>query len=111
MQAQEHNIGRILEVFPEYGRGFLAACLDDSRNDPEVVINQLLEGSLPKHLSKMDPHLTSWQPKRRAPTHSQPAIAAPSGHRVALPALLHQHHSYPVQVAFILSLNTCVIQQ
>ena len=61
-QQQEDAIAQILEVLPEYGRGFLAACLHSTANDPQTVIHQLLEGSLPKHLGKLDPHLTRWQP-------------------------------------------------
>ena len=73
-EQQQRDINRILEVLPEYGRGFLAACLDSTNHDPEAVIHQLLEGSLPKHLSKMDPHLTSWQPQP-SPHNRRPAAA------------------------------------
>ena len=57
-QAQQAaKIGQIREVLPEYGEGFLAACLDAVGQDSERVIHQLLEGSLPPELSRLDPHM------------------------------------------------------
>lgn len=75
-QHLDDSIAQILEVLPGYGRGFLAACLDASDDDPRQVIHQLLEGSLPKHLGKMDPHLTHWQ-RPQAGAASQRASAQP----------------------------------
>lgn len=77
--GQERNIDRILEVLPEYGQGFLAACLADSSNDAEAVIHQLLEGTLPKHLSKMDPHLTAWQPRKAPAPQPGPSTSSAAG--------------------------------
>ena len=57
-QAQQAaRIGLIREVLPEYGEGFLAACLDAVGQDSERVIHQLLEGSLPPELARLDPHM------------------------------------------------------
>ena len=44
-------------MFPEYGAGFLAACLSSCGHDAERVIHQLLEGSLPPELSRLDPKM------------------------------------------------------
>lgn len=50
----EEQIRQIQELLPEYGAGFLAACLAACGHNAERVINQLLEGSLPPELSKLD---------------------------------------------------------
>lgn len=50
-------MAQIRELFPDYGDGFLAACLSASGQDAERVINQLLEGSLPPELSRLDPKM------------------------------------------------------
>ena len=47
----------IREVLPDYGAGFLAACLDAAGQDSERVLHQLLEGSLPPELARLDPHM------------------------------------------------------
>lgn len=44
---QEASLGQIREVLPGYGDGFLVACLDAMGQSTELVIHQLLEGSLP----------------------------------------------------------------
>lgn len=51
------KIEQIRELFPEYGAGFLAACLSSCGHDAERVIHQLLEGSLPPELSRLDPKM------------------------------------------------------
>ena len=62
---QASRISAIKELFPDYGDGFLAACLSSYGQDPERVINALLEGSLSPQLSSLDP--------------SMPLQAAPNG--------------------------------
>ena len=52
---QASRIAAIKDLFPDYGEGFLAACLSALGQDPERVINALLEGSLPPQLSALDP--------------------------------------------------------
>ncbi len=41
-------------MLPEYGTGFLVACLEHYAWDAEQVINSLLEGSLPAQLKGLD---------------------------------------------------------
>lgn len=50
-------ISAIKELFPDYGDGFLAECLSAFGQNPERVINALLEGSLPPQLSGLDPSM------------------------------------------------------
>lgn len=52
--ALEEQIRQIQELLPEYGAGFLAACLAACGHNAERVTNQLLEGALPPELSKLD---------------------------------------------------------
>ena len=54
---QASRISAIKELFPDYGDGFLAECLSAFGQKPERVINALLEGSLPPHLSSLDPSM------------------------------------------------------
>lgn len=54
---QASRISAIKELFPDYGDGYLAACLSAYGQDPERVINALLEGSLPPQLSSLDPSM------------------------------------------------------
>ena len=54
---QASRISAIKELFPDYGDGFLAACLSSYGQDPERVINALLEGSLSPQLSSLDPSM------------------------------------------------------
>ncbi|KXZ49213.1 hypothetical protein GPECTOR_22g804 [Gonium pectorale] len=57
-------ISGIKELLPDYGDGFLAACLDAYGDDSEKVVNALLEGSLLPQLSKLDPQLATWTPQQ-----------------------------------------------
>ena len=63
---QASRIAAIKDLFPDYGEGFLAACLSALGQDPERVINALLEGSLPPQLSALDPAM----PVQTAPAQS-----------------------------------------
>lgn len=45
--ANAAAIKQIKEVLPDYGDGFLSACLDALNSSSEAVIQHLLEGSLP----------------------------------------------------------------
>lgn len=51
------------DLLPDYGDGFIAACLQQLGGSPERVLNALLEGSLPAPLAGVDTQLTleAWQ--------------------------------------------------
>ncbi|KAK9819644.1 hypothetical protein WJX72_000683 [[Myrmecia] bisecta] len=53
-EALAAKLRQIKELLPDYGDGFLAACLDVYNKDPEQVINHLLEGSLHHDLASLD---------------------------------------------------------
>ncbi|KAF1799245.1 hypothetical protein V8B55DRAFT_1361949 [Mucor lusitanicus] len=48
------KISQIHDLFPDFGDGFIEACLDANNDDVEVVIMQLLEDSLPASVSGLD---------------------------------------------------------
>ncbi|KAL3514382.1 hypothetical protein ACH5RR_027099 [Cinchona calisaya] len=50
----ESKISQIKDLFPNYGKGFLAACLEVYNHNPEEVIQRILEGTLHKDLQSLD---------------------------------------------------------
>ncbi|KAG0485458.1 hypothetical protein HPP92_009537 [Vanilla planifolia] len=50
----DSRISQIKDLFPDYGKGFLKACLEVYNNDVEVVIQRILEGTLHEDLSSLD---------------------------------------------------------
>ncbi|KAK9841517.1 hypothetical protein WJX74_007126 [Apatococcus lobatus] len=64
-------ISQIGDVLPEYGTGFLVACLEHFDWSAEQVINSLLEGSLPSQLQGLDK-----QAMRLPHSMQQPSSAA-----------------------------------
>ncbi|KAJ0982117.1 hypothetical protein J5N97_010372 [Dioscorea zingiberensis] len=53
----ESKISQIKDLFPEYGRGFLSACLEVYNQNPEEVIQRILEGTLHEDLTSLDTSL------------------------------------------------------
>ena len=50
----ESLISGVRDLFPQLGEGFLVQCLPYFDNNPEKVINALLEDNLPPHLAELD---------------------------------------------------------
>ncbi|KAM1807367.1 hypothetical protein ACFX11_030395 [Malus domestica] len=50
----ESRISQIKDLFPDYGKGFLAACLEAYNHNPEEVIQRILEGTLHEDLQSLD---------------------------------------------------------
>lgn len=48
------KISQVHDLFPDYGEGFIEACLKASDNNVEQVIMQLLENNLPSAVSQLD---------------------------------------------------------
>lgn len=46
----ESKISQIKDLFPDYGKGFLSACLEVYNQNPEEVIQRILEGNLHEDL-------------------------------------------------------------
>lgn len=64
----ESRISQIKELFPDYGRGFLVACLEAYNQDPEEVIQRILEGTLHQELQSLDISLERMPPPKSAPS-------------------------------------------
>ncbi|KAM7518410.1 hypothetical protein LguiB_017372 [Lonicera macranthoides] len=67
----ESKISQIKDLFPDYGKGFLSACLEVYNQNPEEVIQQILEGTLHKDLQSLDTSLET-APHKPAPSTSRP---------------------------------------
>ncbi|XP_047950010.1 activating signal cointegrator 1 complex subunit 2 isoform X2 [Salvia hispanica] len=60
----ESKISQIKELFPDYGRGFLVACLEAYNQDTEMVIQRILEGTLHEELQSLDISLETMPPSK-----------------------------------------------
>ena len=74
-------VSQVKDLLPDLGEGFIAACLDVFENSPELTINALLEGSLPKEIASLDRGMTmeSYQNQKWQAVASH--LAQSSGHR------------------------------
>lgn len=64
----ESKISQIRDLFPDYGKGFLTACLEAYNLNPEEVIQRILEGTLHQDLLALDTSLEEMPQKKIAPT-------------------------------------------
>lgn len=53
----ESKVSQIKDLFPDYGKGFLVACLEVYNHNPEEVIQRILENSLHDDLKSLDTSL------------------------------------------------------
>lgn len=67
----ESKISQIKELFPDYGRGFLVACLEAYNQDTEEVIQRILEGTLHEELQSLDISLETIPPSKSASSMSR----------------------------------------
>ncbi|KAL5706821.1 hypothetical protein ACHQM5_024939 [Ranunculus cassubicifolius] len=67
----ESKISQIKDLFPDYGKGFLGACLEAYNHNPEEVIQRILEGTLHEELQSMDISLDKIPPPKPAQVQSQ----------------------------------------
>lgn len=66
----ESKISQVKDLFPDYGKGFISACLEVYNHNPEEVIQRILEGTLHSDLLSLDTSLTVAPPKNAAPPAS-----------------------------------------
>ncbi|KAL0075751.1 hypothetical protein F4703DRAFT_1887348 [Phycomyces blakesleeanus] len=71
-------VSQVLDVFPDLGIGFIEACLEENQNDPERVVMQLLEDTLPPSLATLDRSM-----KRQTPKEKKSAQVEASPHGAA----------------------------
>ncbi|KAF3791108.1 Activating signal cointegrator 1 complex subunit 2 [Nymphaea thermarum] len=60
----ESRISQIKDLFPDYGKGFLSACLEAYNQDAEEVIQRILEGTLHRDLKSLDVTLETFPPPK-----------------------------------------------
>lgn len=60
----QSKISQIKDLFPEYGKGFLAVCLEAYNQNPEEVIQRILENTLHKDLQSLDISLDEIPPRK-----------------------------------------------
>ncbi|KAI4337045.1 hypothetical protein L6164_015503 [Bauhinia variegata] len=58
----ESKMSQIKDLFPDYGKAFLRACLEVYDHSPEVVIQRILEGTLHEDLQGLDTTLETLPP-------------------------------------------------
>ncbi|KAK9165982.1 hypothetical protein Scep_001173 [Stephania cephalantha] len=66
----DSKISQIKDLFPEYGKGFLAACLEIYNQNAEEVIQRILEGTLHEELKSLDTSLDKVPPPKPSPSLS-----------------------------------------
>ncbi|KAF4356925.1 hypothetical protein G4B88_030287 [Cannabis sativa] len=64
----ESKISQIKDLFPDYGKGFLAVYLETYNQNPEEVIQRVLEGTLHDDLRNMDTSLETMPIPKAAAT-------------------------------------------
>ncbi|KAK9270193.1 hypothetical protein L1049_025769 [Liquidambar formosana] len=62
----ESKISQIKEIFPDYGKGFVSACLEVYNQNPEEVIQRILEGTLHEDLQSLDTSLEKIPPHKKS---------------------------------------------
>ncbi|CAL9116938.1 unnamed protein product [Musa acuminata var. zebrina] len=66
----ESKISQIKDLFPDYGRGFLSACLEVYNQNPEEVIQRILEGTLHEDLLSLDTSLEQVPSRKQTSSRS-----------------------------------------
>ncbi|KAF8410214.1 hypothetical protein HHK36_002737 [Tetracentron sinense] len=66
----ESKISQIKDLFPDYGKGFLSACLEVYNQNPEEVIQRILEGTLHEDLQSLDISLEKIPPPKASSSMS-----------------------------------------
>lgn len=59
----ESKISQVKDLFPDYGEGFISACLEVYDHNPEEVIQRILEGTLHEDLLTLDTSMETVPPK------------------------------------------------
>nr|XP_043608330.1 activating signal cointegrator 1 complex subunit 2 [Erigeron canadensis] len=66
----ESKISQVKDLFPDYGKGFISACLEVYNYNPEEVIQRILEANLHSDLLSLDTSLDVAPPKTAPPPAS-----------------------------------------
>jgi activating signal cointegrator complex subunit 2 len=66
--VMESKISQIRDLFPHYGKGFLAVCLEAYNQSHEEVIQRILDGTLHQDLLALDTSLQEMPQQKPAPS-------------------------------------------
>ncbi|KAE8656123.1 Nucleic acid binding, putative isoform 1 [Hibiscus syriacus] len=64
----QSKISQVKDIFPDYGKGFIAVCLEVYNQNPEEVIQRILEGTLHGDLQALDTSLETMPEPKSAST-------------------------------------------
>ncbi|KAB2045028.1 hypothetical protein ES319_D01G133100v1 [Gossypium barbadense] len=67
----QSKISQVKDLFPDYGKGFIAACLEVYNQNPEEVIQRILEGTLHEDVLALDTSLETMPVPKSASTLSR----------------------------------------
>lgn len=59
----ESKVSQVKDLFPDFGKGFISACLEVYDQNPEEVIQRILEGTLHEDLRGLDTSMDTVPPK------------------------------------------------
>ncbi|KAK9756385.1 hypothetical protein RND81_01G093300 [Saponaria officinalis] len=82
----ESKISQVKDLFPDYGKGFILACLEVYDHNPEEAIQRILEGTLHEDLRNLDTSMETLPPK---PT--QTVTKNDKGKGILVEPLISQH--------------------
>lgn len=67
----QSKVSQVKDLFPDFGDGFVALCLEAYDNDPEKVISRILENTLHPDLDSLDRNLASKPSKNVEPSRDK----------------------------------------
>uniref|UniRef100_A0A453IPI2 CUE domain-containing protein n=1 Tax=Aegilops tauschii subsp. strangulata TaxID=200361 RepID=A0A453IPI2_AEGTS len=103
----ESKISQIRDLLPHYGKGFLAACLEAYNQNPEEVIQRILDGTLHQDLLALDTSLQEMPQQKSAPS-----VAKDKGKGVlveTIPNIANKPHKVEAQSSSVSSASKAPI--
>ncbi|EMS60162.1 Activating signal cointegrator 1 complex subunit 2 [Triticum urartu] len=103
----ESKISQIRDLLPHYGKGFLAACLEAYNQNPEEVIQRILDGTLHQDLLALDTSLQEMPQQQSAPS-----VAKDKGKGVlveTIPDIANKPHKVEAQSSSVSSASKAPI--
>ncbi|VAH87920.1 unnamed protein product [Triticum turgidum subsp. durum] len=103
----ESKISQIRDLLPHYGKGFLAACLEAYNQNPEEVIQRILDGTLHQDLLALDTSLQEMPQQQSAPS-----VAKDKGKGVlveTIPNIANKPHKVEAQSSSVSSASKAPI--
>ncbi|KAK8937683.1 hypothetical protein KSP40_PGU009989 [Platanthera guangdongensis] len=100
----DSKISQIKDLFPDYGKGFLMACLEVYNHDTEEVIQRILEGTLHQDLSSLNTSIEHIPPanqtSHKGKDKGKAVLVEPSLQVSAMPNRVYAGGSSTLQSSF-----------